>query len=136
MSRQAFLIGLVGKRYESGAEGPERFDCFGLAAYVLRTLFDTDLPRDGASILAARRIWRPAFRPSDGSIVVMRDGDKHVGIWLVENGGGVLHATQRRGVVFDSPLGLRKSGFGVPRFFSRRIEDVGRFHPERVRQSP
>ena len=136
MTRVEILRGLIGKPYESGAEGPDRFDCLGLAALVLREVFCCDLPRDHASILAARRIWFPSRMPSDGSIVLMRDGDKHIGVWLTENGGGVLHATQRRGVIFDSPLGLRKSGFGIPRFYTRRISDVGRLQAERRREGP
>lgn len=81
------------------------------------TLFGRTVPREG-EYLAARRQFQAATIPVDGAIALMRTGDRHVGIWLAE--GGILHALEGKGVVFDDAFSLSLTGFGQPRFFNPR----------------
>lgn len=47
---------------------------------------------------------------------MMRRDGQHVGVWLAE--GGVLHALDRLGVIFDPLQALPMRGLGVPRFYT------------------
>ena len=116
-SRAVFLRKLIGRPYVPGATGPDAFDCFGLVAHVSSTLFDRTIPSQG-EFLAARRLFRAAIIPVDGAVALMRAGDRHVGIWLAE--GGILHAVEGKGVVFDDAFSLSLTGFGRPRYFNPR----------------
>lgn len=119
MNRSGFLRQLLGRPYALGAVGPESFDCFGLVAHVSEVLFGRRVPREGSAMLEARRRFAPAVIPVDGAIVVMRRGDRHVGIWLAAE-GGILHALEDKGVIFSPPATIPFFGFGQPRFFNPR----------------
>lgn len=112
--RRAFLRGLIGKPYQAGASGPDRFDCYGLARFVMGELFSIVLP-DTRSGQIDRRAWRRCYPPKDGSIVLMGQTDTHIGVFI---GGGVIHALDPDGVVFDDLLSLQFRGFTNLRTYS------------------
>ncbi len=119
MTRRDTIMACLGRPYRAGAAGPDAFDCFGLVCHLSAALFGVDVPRDGAGILRARRIFAEVATPVDGAIAIMRGGDKHVGLWLAPE-CLVIHAIERSGVVLDDLPSLQFSGFGRPRFFARR----------------
>jgi hypothetical protein len=113
VDRRAFLRALIGKPYEAGAGGPLAFDCYGLTRHVLRNLFCVSLPADPHAPIN-RRAWRRIVHPADGAVVIMGQVDKHIGVWI---SGGVLHAMEGVGVVFDDIHSLRFRGFGKIRMY-------------------
>jgi cell wall-associated NlpC family hydrolase len=90
----AYARAQVGKRYASGGDGPNSFDCSGFtkSAYARAGL---RLPHSsGAQAARARSIPRSAARPGD--LVV---GPGHVGVYM---GGGMMidAGNSRTGVVY------------------------------------
>ena len=114
MDRRSYLRALIGKPYVAGATGPAAFDCAGLATAVCRDLFGLVLP-DRAQAPTTRRAWRQVAMPVDGAVVMMRQDDTHIGVWLRE--GGVIHALKPSGVVFDGLAALSLRRLGEPRFY-------------------
>lgn len=114
VERGVYLRSLMGRPYEAGADGPESYDCEGLVRVVWREVFGRVLP-GRSDVALVRRAWRVLEQPVDGAVVMMRLEEQHVGVWLAE--GGVLHALERVGVVFDNPTSLRVRGFGDPRYY-------------------
>ena len=110
--RRAFLRALVGNPYEAGGNGPS-WDCYGLARHVLQNLFSVSLPTDPHAPVS-RHAWRRVVHPADGAICLMGQTDKHIGVWI---SGGVLHAMEGIGVVFDDVHSLRLRGFGKIRMY-------------------
>ena len=90
----AYARAQLGKRYESGGEGPRAFDCSGFTkrAYAQAGL---RLPHSSSAQAArARRIARSAGRPGD-----LVYGPGHVGVYM--GGGMMIDAGNRRtGVVY------------------------------------
>ena len=128
----AYIRSVIGLPWESGAQGPHAFDCWGLARACEEALFGRALPLaavDAASITVAvrtllrhpeRHRWAPVDRPSAGDLVEFRRAGlpHHVGVWLDADGGGVLHAAQAYGVAFERPLSLTTAGFGDALFYA------------------
>lgn len=114
LDRRAYLRSLIGKPYVAGAVGPDAYDCAGLAAAVWRDVFGRTLP-SRADTATVRRAWRQLAAPVDGAVVMMRHDGQHVGVWLAE--GGVIHALERCGVLFDGLSALPVRGLGNPRFY-------------------
>lgn len=120
-----FCLTLIGKPWESGATGPDKFDCWGLVRYVFEQRRGLYLsPHVGISekgMLAIARAskeevgkrWERVDAPSHFCGVGMSHGShvEHVGVWLDEGGGGVLHASKSYGVIFQSPATIRNLGF-------------------------
>jgi cell wall-associated NlpC family hydrolase len=90
----AYARAQVGKRYQSGGEGPHSFDCSGFTkrAYALAGL---RLPHSSSAQAArARKISRAAALPGD-----LVYGPGHVGVYM--GGGMMIDAGNRRtGVVY------------------------------------
>lgn len=117
----------IGLPWVAGARGPDAFDCWGLLRYVQAAHFGRalpDLPEFGAvarDLYQARmtsRAWESIAVPEHGAGVLMRDGDApHVGVWLDCEGGGVLHAMERVGVVWTPRQSLRLIGFSRLKYY-------------------
>ena len=111
----------VGLPWMSGARGPDAFDCWGLLAWVEREHYGIALPErsiDPEAMLSVYRAqidsrrWRVVSRPSDGCGVLLRGGDRpHVGVYLSNDGGGVLHASEGVGVVYTRKQYLEGAGY-------------------------
>jgi hypothetical protein len=62
--------------------------------------------------------WEIICAPEHGAGVLMRGGDDpHVGIWLECDGGGVLHAMERVGVIWTPRQTLRLIGFSRLKYY-------------------
>ena len=119
-----WAVQYLGKPWKDGAVGPDFYDCWGLAVWVLREHFNTPLPprpavlseddkqvvklmfgKDGNSSR-----WKAIEKPVDGCLVAMA-GSKysrlHVGVYLDVDGGKVLHCQQGKGTVAQSLDDLR-----------------------------
>lgn len=74
----------VGKRYQWGAAGPNRFDCSGLALYVTRKATGKKLPRTAHSQMNSEKL-KPISRAKakPGDFVFFTSGGRayHVGIY-------------------------------------------------------
>jgi cell wall-associated NlpC family hydrolase len=122
-ARQAvrFALGELGKPYEWGAEGPDRYDCSGLMWAAYRSVGVT-LPRVAADQYQgtrARPVAQSALLPGD-LIFFSRSGDwrdvHHVGMYIGE--GRMVHAPNRNDVVKVSSVWW--SGF----FAATRVIDA------------
>jgi cell wall-associated NlpC family hydrolase len=124
----------IGKPWERGCAGPDRFDCFGLVQFVGNAHFDLGIPDLAAhpeSLKQAIRAIRddgnwaefvPVDRPQSGDLVKMyRHSDPdHIGIWVDADGGGVLHSSRGIGVMFDTPFLLASMGWVKLEYYRRK----------------
>lgn len=115
----------IGLPWESGAQGPESYNCWGLVRKVASTHFGYEPPMiivDESLGLLVRKTFRAHPEknnyyvvdvPSAGDIVEMGSAKDmwHVGIWLDVDGGGVLHSVQGVGVVFTALRHLKMLGW-------------------------
>lgn len=118
----------IGKAWESGAQGPEAYDCWGLLRHIQWKHFGKDLPcirglsveerrdlhRDGL----AREEWHPVSTPMHGDAALLRGGDSpHVGVYLDIDGGGILHSLEGVGVIFSKRIALAAQGYGRIQYY-------------------
>lgn len=116
---------LVGRRYELGADGPDSYDCRGLLLHCQRQYFGKPLPdlpmgtamRDLFEDRLAAGAWEPVPRPEHGDAALLRGGEHpHVGVYLVLDEPGVLHALDGVGVIWSPLHTLRLLGFSRLRY--------------------
>ncbi|MFM0326078.1 NlpC/P60 family protein [Caballeronia glebae] len=117
----------VGLAWRAGARGPDAFDCWGLLRHVQGKHFGIALPdipafgevaRDMHEERMSSHAWEIAPEPAHGMGVLMRGGDDpHVGVWLDCDGGGVLHAMERVGVVWTPRQSLRLLGLSRLKYY-------------------
>lgn len=129
-----FVRRLIGLPWKAGAQGPDEFDCWGLARFVQWELFDRDLPVAGiepecVTDLRAvmRRIeehpvrahWSEIAAPAHGDLVTMAHHQypSHIGVYLQFDLGGVLHCVRDHGVGFDAIPALKLKGFSRLRYY-------------------
>jgi len=131
---------LIGRPWIAGARGSEAYDCWGLFLEVQRTQFNRELPEipvDASNIKKVlnafshhpeRQRWQKVKQPTEGDAILMRQSryPVHIGVWLDIDGGGVLHAVQHAGVVYQTLAALEAHGW--------RIEGNYRFQPEESRE--
>lgn len=137
--RTRFLNSLIGKPHVVNAKGPDAFDCYHLAQYVQRNLFDRQLPdidtpneRTWADIIAIidnhpeRASWREVPTPpgsliyaGDGAIVLMAASrlPAHVGVWCAPE-RSIIHCDKPDGVMFHNLMTLRIIGWQKLRFYA------------------
>lgn len=115
----------LGLPWESGSQGPDSFNCWGLVRAVAAKHFNFEPPLiaiDESLGFAVRKAFRkhPEHNryytvdvPQAGDIVEMGSAKDmwHVGIWLDVDGGGVLHSMQGAGVVFTQARHLKMLGW-------------------------
>ena len=84
----------MGKQYQWGAAGPDRFDCSGLAQYVFGQL-GVDLPRvSRRQARVGQEIGRSELQPGDLVFFSLSgSGINHVGIYLDD--GEFVHAPRK-----------------------------------------
>lgn len=128
MTPDVFLYAHLGQPWQSGASGPDVFDCWGLVRAWYREVRGIDLPVvdvDALQPLAVRhafadgaRSWKQVDAPADGDAVLMSKASQpsHVGVWM---NGAVLHCTEASGVVYQRPLSLRLVGWNVLGYYRR-----------------
>ncbi|OPY01843.1 MAG: putative endopeptidase p60 precursor [Syntrophorhabdus sp. PtaB.Bin184] len=88
-----------GKKYRSGAKGPDQFDCSGLVYFTYRQAgISVPLTAEAQGRYGAE-ISRGEAQPGD--LVLFRiKSDDHIGIMV--NGSDFVHASKSRGVAIDS----------------------------------
>lgn len=105
----------VGSRYSAGHAGPTRFDCSGLALYVVKKATGRTLPHySRAQMSATKRVSKGQLRPGD-LVFFFRHGAHHVGVYIGH--GRMVSATNPHGgvkidSVFSGWYGSRYSGAG------------------------
>jgi cell wall-associated NlpC family hydrolase len=127
----------VGLPWAADGEGPHSFHCWALVRHVQRERFGRDLPAipnpDDLLVIARsfrdhpeRRRWDLIETPADGDCVLMRQAryPVHVGVWLNEDGGRVLHVVRDKGVVAQSLESLATHGWRIEGYY-RFIGDDG-----------
>jgi cell wall-associated NlpC family hydrolase len=136
--RVARLAALIGRPYAVGADGPDSFDCYGLARHVLRECYGEDLPaitRASAEPRAVARAilghpersrWERVSQPFDGALVLMgniQGRDFHLGVAVADGRQMlVLHTDEGPGVMADDLLTLPARGFHNITFFRRKAD--------------
>lgn len=120
----------IGLPWQSGAQGPEAFDCWALVRHIQRERYGRDLPvidvdaHDLGAVRAAfrehpeRARWRRVDPPQDGDCVLTHRGGQadHVGVYLDIDAGRVLHAIRHSGVVCTALPALQRLGWH-PEFY-------------------
>lgn len=88
-----------GKKYRSGAKGPDYFDCSGLIYFTYRQAgISVPLTAEAQGRYGAE-ISRGEAQPGDLVLFRIRNDD-HIGIMV--NGSDFVHASKSRGVAIDS----------------------------------
>ncbi len=125
----------IGRPYRVGADGPDAYDCWGLARAVQREHYGIELPViaevDRDEMLAVARAfrghpevsrWDMVGEPRDGDLVTLGRGtvSHHIGIYVEADGGGILHAVRGAGVIWSRPSALRGAGWQILGIWRRR----------------
>lgn len=131
VDRIAFLNSLIGKPYRLGAQGPDAYDCYSATRAVQSGVFGRDMPpfeipgTAGRWAIAAaitihpeRNRWIEAEKPVDGAAVTMARNEVgyHIGTYLETDGGIIVHALERVGVVAGRLIELEAEGWRKFRF--------------------
>lgn len=128
----------IGRPWGKGAQGPDAYDCYGLARDVMLRHYGVSLPpidEDCTSLLKMVRalsnhpgwsLFEEVDTPRGGDLVKMIKyaHPDHVGVWVDIEGGGVLHAMRGHGVVFDTPILLNAVGWVRLGYFRFRGTDA------------
>lgn len=126
---QIKLTDLLGKRFADHGRGPDKFDCYGLAAEVFKR-YGVNLPDYKISCKNASKIdstiekersnWKRLDKPENPSLVVMRFNSNlynHVGVYI--GNGQFIHTARKTGVRIESVESIywknRIEGYYVPR---------------------
>ncbi|MBA5779535.1 hypothetical protein H2509_20585 [Stappia sp. F7233] len=123
------LQALIGSPYSNTDERPG-YHCWGLFCEVQRILGRDGLPRivlermtaasQGDALLhhGERENWREIPAPVHGAAVMLGRSRLpiHIGAFVGIDGGGVLHATPKLGVVFETLETLRFAGWRYQTF--------------------
>lgn len=122
----------LGIPWEEGADGPASYDCMSFTRLIQATHFGVHMDRivvpnydDGIEILhlingcGERANWDQVPQPMHGDLVIVRR-PIHIGVWLDEDGGGVLHCVRNIGAIFTPNAAWNVSGFGRRTYFRHR----------------
>lgn len=127
-----WALGYIGKQWQSGACGPDYYDCWGLVRGIMADRYGVVVPvvpeADTESILqvaasmmktTSRDHWLKVDVPEEGDVVTIGRAryPSHCGIWVAADGGGVLHCERGAGVCFSTLDGLKLSGWGLIDFY-------------------
>ncbi len=131
----SWVAPLMGKRWVSGARGPEEYDCWGLLRHVFKNHVGISLPScdevDAANIPLvtkeiSKAIYGGHFIQIDKPIHLCAVGLSknsaihHVGIWLDVDGGVILHSNQGSNVTVQNIRSMRVSGFNTILFYRHK----------------
>lgn len=113
----------IGMPYIEGGQGPDAFDCMGFFRMVQGKHFGIEVPTiiapdyDDPNVVAScfnneeRENWYKVQVPQHGDAVMVHR-PLHIGLWVDEDGGGVLHCVKDIGVIFTKNAAWATSGFG------------------------
>lgn len=130
--RAEAINGILGRPYEKGGAGPDSFDCYGFTRWIQQEVFGREMPLFQAPSLSGRfatasviqthperRQWQRVPAATDGAIVSMarRECAYHLGTWIADDGGLIVHCMERMGVVVDTIPELIAAGWRSLRFY-------------------
>lgn len=122
----------IGIPWESGATGPDSYDCWGFFRHVMLNHYQLDIPAvdvdannikdvmNAFSNASAYANWSEVDLPVDGDAVLMAHAKSisHIGVWVETPAlSGVLHCVFGIGVVFSSQTSLSMSGWGKKNYY-------------------
>lgn len=124
----------IGKPWVVASDGPDSYDCWGLVVAVQRRLYGHDLSiipvaeNDMKTLIRTmrdhpeRQNWHSVTVPHEGDVALLRQSRHpiHVGVWLDVDGGGILHAVQGAGVVFQSLNNLAMTGWKIENYYRHK----------------
>lgn len=107
------------------------FNCWGLVCLFYKNEYNLDIPQitlsdnnpksaiEVISNSQERKNWVKTTSPHEGDVVLLRQSKHpvHVGVWLGNDGGGVLHCLKETGVIFQSLQNLSFIGWKVEGFY-------------------
>lgn len=133
---QHWALQYIGKPWSATPRAPLSFHCWVLVQWVQRNHYNRDCPDydivnpadQGLVAQAIRRArdslkWVKLTKPVDGCITTMsngKDDPHHVGVYLSVDGGGILHARSKHGVLFQKRTHLRALGVNVIDYYHHR----------------
>lgn len=123
MINKSEIVNYIGKKWEEGAAGPDKYDCHHLVLEIQERFYDKKLPSvevNAASLLDVVRkikndkVWDQFVKldfPEDGCLVKLftAENPNHIGVYIDIDGGGVIHSLRGSGVVFDNVFILKKT---------------------------
>lgn len=122
----------IGIPWQSGATGPDAYDCWGFFRHIQQQHFNVEVPPINIDANRIRDVmaafndsgayvdWVQVEQPKHGDAVLMAHAQavSHIGIWLETPGlNGVLHCVFGLGVVFSSLSSLQAAGWGKLTFW-------------------
>lgn len=131
----------IGLPWESGAQGPEAFDCWSFFRAIQRLHFKRDLPVISVDANNIRTVisafqetseyssWEQVERfdqLENGDAVLMSQSrfPSHVGAWIDVDGGGVIHCVHGSGVIFSTPTTLTRDGWSNIKLYKFKKADT------------
>lgn len=118
--------------YKEGGRDHAGVDCWGLIRLIYRDLLGIDLPAfpgiAGASAIhlcgeiekeSNSSHWKEIEWPEDKCVVAMSQlqAIHHVGVYAEADGGKVIHAWQKQGIIADTFFRIRLKGFRTIKFY-------------------
>lgn len=113
----------LGKRWESGKQGPDAYDCWSLVRAINKSRYNRDLPEiiinanDTSEIIKTFsgheefNRWQLVDVPTEGDCVITKsspENPEHIGIWIDVGAGRVLQCVYGAGVIAISLEATRK----------------------------
>ena len=128
----------IGIPWEKGAQGPDSYDCWAFVRMVQERHFGRVLPAIYVDALNLREVTRNFKQHAerehwallseseprqDGDAVLMAHSSSpsHVGVFLTNDGGGVLHCVRGIGVIYSNMVNLHNAGWGHLEFYRYKI---------------
>lgn len=136
--RERFISALVGKPWKANAKGPDEFDCWHLAQFIHRNLYQNVLPdvevppHVGWKWMIMQFTTHPEIqnwverlqgqivKAKDGSIVLMghNKSPAHCGVWLAHE-RKIIHCSQDFGVIKQTVAELKACGWSRLKFYEQ-----------------
>lgn len=131
----------IGLPWQSGAQGPDAYDCWNLVRHIYLARRGINLPLfdiDATSLLSIRRAFKntneygnwyavPVDQLQELDVVLMSHAlhPHHVGIWLDVDGGRMLHAVNGCGVMAQTRQQLKMHQWNLVDAIRRPLAEVG-----------
>jgi len=124
----------IGMPFLPGGRTAEGVDCWGLLCLIYREKFGIELPtipwigrasiqeQINTVINADGKDWQEVPDPFDGAAVGMslRTAIHHVGIYVVADGGKIMHSAGIQRVVADTVRGVKSKGYRTVKFYRHK----------------
>lgn len=123
MDKANKILNYINKKWESGATGPDKYDCHGLVVDIQKNVYNKTMPDvkvnsdslfSVVKAISKNKIWnqfKKIDKPEDGCLVKMFTAEEpnHIGVYVDIDRGGVIHSLRNQGVVWDHLFILKKT---------------------------